>query len=117
MRTLPGLTVLLAVSILGCAGRRQDLPPMMRGGRSEKVHLTVQNDRFEDARIYAVWNGGRERRLGTATGKSKQTFTFDWVSDVLRIRVDFVAAEDYTVDGITVAPGDDLDLQIGDGPD
>jgi hypothetical protein len=110
------IALLSLVAMVGCAaGRVRD--PLEARKRPEKVLLTVENDRFEDARIYAVWRGGQERRLGTATGKGSQTFSFDWVDDQIQIRVSFVAkADGYTVDPITVAPGDHLQLKILDTP-
>jgi hypothetical protein len=85
---------------------------MLGRGKPEKVRLTVQNNRFEDASIYAVWRGGPKHRLGLATGTTSSTFTFDWVSDVITLEVDFIAAEGYAVDPIEVSPGDHLDLVI-----
>ena len=99
------LFVLLCTSLVGCGtflGRRSD----------QQVLLTVQNNRFEDASIYALWRGGARKRVGTVTGMTSQTFTFEWVSDEVRLEVDFVAADGYTVDPIDVDPGDHLDLVI-----
>lgn len=100
---------LLSASLVGCFfGPRN--PSSIR--REEPVRLTVQNNRFEDATIHAIWKGGLRRRVGLVTGMTTQTFTFDWVSDVIQLEVDFIAAEDYTVDPIDVDEGDHLDLVI-----
>lgn len=113
-RVVRGLALALcAAATLGCAGRR-DLGPML-GGRDQPVKLTVQNNRFEDASIYAIWRGGPKRRVGMATGTTSTTFTFDWVSDIVQLQVDFIAADGYVVDPIEVSPGDHLDLVILNG--
>jgi hypothetical protein len=100
---------LVCASLFGC--RPQD-PGTVRFRQREPVRLTVQNQRFEDATIHALWKGGARRRVGMVTGMTTQTFTFDWVSDEVRLEVDFIAAEDYTVEPIEVDEGDHLDLTI-----
>lgn len=104
---------LLCAALTGCLNRRHDLAPMMGRGRQEPVRLTVQNNRFEDATIYAQWRGAKKHRIGLATGGTQSTtFEFPWVSDEVTFQVDFVAAEGYWVDPIDVLPGDHLDLVI-----
>jgi hypothetical protein len=106
----PTTAALVAASLLIACGPPD--PGSIRSLRREPVRLTVQNQRFEDATIHALWQGGARRRLGMVTGTTTQTFTFEWISDEVRIEVDFIAAEDYTVDPIDVDPGDHLDLTI-----
>ena len=76
------------------------------------VRLTVQNNDFKDATVYAVWEGGSRRRIGMVTGKTSATFTFDWVSHRMHIEADFVAGEGFVSDEIEVWEGDHLDLVI-----
>jgi hypothetical protein len=76
------------------------------------VQLTVQNNDFKDATVYAVWEGMARRRIGMVTGKTSATFTFDWVSHVMYIEADFIAGEGFTSDAIEVWEGDHLDLVI-----
>jgi hypothetical protein len=111
-RAVRGLVIALAVAGMGC-GARKDLGPMLGGRRSkEPVLLTVQNNRFEDAAIYALWRGAKKERIGLAIGTTSTTFEFPWVADVVELQVDFIAADGYTVDPIEVSPGDHLDLVI-----
>ena len=102
--------VLLCAGVLGCAGRSE--AGSFTGRGRQTVQLTVLNNRFEDATIHALWKGGAKRRVGVVTGMTSQTFTFEWVSEVVRFEVDFVAADDYTVEEIDVVAGDHLDLVI-----
>ena len=76
------------------------------------VRLTVQNNDFKDATVYAVWDSGNRRRIGMVTGKTSATFTFDWVSHRMHIQADFVAGDGFTSDEIEVWEGDHLDLVI-----
>jgi hypothetical protein len=76
------------------------------------VQLTVQNNDFKDATVYAVWEGGVRRRIGTVTGKTSATFTFDWVSHIIRVEADFVAGDGFLSDPIEVWKGDHLNLVI-----
>ena len=103
-------TVMLCAGVVGCAGRASSGSATTRERLS--VQLTVLNNRFEDATIHAVWKGGAKRRVGIVTGMTSQTFTFEWVSEVVRFEVDFVAADDYMVEPIDVVAGDHLDLVI-----
>ena len=101
---------LLCATMVGGAGQRD--PGTFAAREPQIVRLTVLNNRFEDATIHALWKGGAKRRVGVVTGMTSQTFTFEWVSEVVRFEVDFVAADDYTVEPIDVAAGDHLDLVI-----
>ena len=110
-RSVRFAAIALTLMTVSCAGRR-DLGPML-GRRDEPVRLSVQNNRFEDAAIWANWRGGKRQRVGLATGATATTtFTFDWVSEVVTFEVDFIAADGYMVDPIEVWPGDHLDLVI-----
>ena len=106
MKTRFAVAFFLCASLLGCGPRSGLLRPR------ESVQLTVQNNRFEDATIHALWKGGAKRRVGVVTGKTSETFSFERVSDEVQFLVDFVAAEDYTVETIDVQRGDHLDLVI-----
>jgi hypothetical protein len=100
------VAAVLCLALAGCG------PLLHRNNGREPVLLTVQNQRFEDASIYAIWQGGPRRRVGTVTGMTSQTFSFEWVSDEVTFDVDFLASEGYIVDTIDVDPGDHLDLVI-----
>jgi hypothetical protein len=116
-KTIRRTALLLALGALtlgaGACNRNRDLGPLMGGrGRNQPVQLTVQNNRFEDAAIYAIWQGGTRHRVGLATGTTSSTFSFEWRAEVIRFEVDFIAADGYMVDPIEVSPGDHLDLVI-----
>jgi hypothetical protein len=104
--------LLLAVGLAGC-GPRVVADPFASSSRAESsVRLTVQNDDFKDATIYAVWEGGARKRIGFAMGKTSTTFVFDWVSHRVEFKADFVAGDSVWVRPIDVAPGDHLNLVI-----
>jgi hypothetical protein len=111
---------LAVVAILGSgcasaselAGGSPDDPMAPNDKYGSVVQLTVQNNDFKDATVYAVWDGGTRRRIGMVTGKTSATFTFDWVSHRLHVEADFVAGEGFVSDEIEVWEGDHLDLVI-----
>lgn len=76
------------------------------------VLLTVDNQNFKDATIYARWNGER-RQIGTVTGKSQHTFELEWRSHRILIEVDFVAGGHYRSNAMDVDRGDHLKFIIG----
>ena len=113
-----GLALVASLIVSGCAaanemagsGVEDPMAPNDKFG--SVVQLTVQNNDFKDATVYAVWEGGTRRRIGMVTGKTSATFTFDWVSHTMHIEADFVAGEGFISDTIEVWEGDHLDLVI-----
>jgi hypothetical protein len=110
-----GLALVLALATAGCAsfsGEETRSGWDVGGDRRETVRLTVTNQNFSDARVYALWNGER-RRLGLVTGNSSQTFTMDWrPGATLRIEVDFVAGGSFVSEGISSWPGETWEFII-----
>jgi hypothetical protein len=114
-----GLILVAAALGSGCGTSAEALggqgpqdPMVARDKYGSVVQLTVQNNDFKDATVYAVWEGMSRRRIGMVTGKTSATFTFDWVSHKIHIEADFVAGEGFTSDPIEVWEGDHLDLVI-----
>ena len=85
--------------------------PFAPTSRSGPVSLQIQNDNFNDARIYVLW-GGERRRIGTVIGKTSETFEFAWRPQDFRIHVDFLAAGGFTTEMFVVWPGEVVYLQI-----
>jgi hypothetical protein len=81
------------------------------GGVSEDVLLTVENNDFRDASIYAIWNGMR-RRVGSVTGKTSQTFRMEWRSEEIQLAIDFLGGGDYVSERVPVTQGDHLNFVI-----
>lgn len=107
----------LALSVAGCAttGQPDEGDPFARtGGPADDVMLTVANNDFRDASIYAVWNGSRTR-VGSVTGKTSQTFRMRWRSQDLRLHIDFLGAGEYTSEMVGVNEGDHLNFVIMPG--
>jgi hypothetical protein len=104
--------LLIVLGPSGCAARSGETWAAGDAERSETVRLTLTNQTFSDARIYARWNGER-RRLGIVTGNRSETFTLDWrPGATLRIEVDFVAGGSFVSEGITGWPGDSWEFII-----
>ena len=108
-----GLLVLLTTA---CAGRgMDDDDPFRARDRSGPVILEIQNDNFNDARIYTLWNGDR-RRIGTVIGKTEERFEIQARQGDLRIQVDFLAAGGFTTEPIMAWPGETVHLVIPSYP-
>jgi len=103
----------LLLATTGCAmlSRGRTDNPFAPTARDEPVQLQIQNDNFNDARIYVLW-GGQRQRLGMVTGKTSETFEFAWRPADFRIQVDFLAAGGFTTDMLVVWPGEVVYLQI-----
>jgi hypothetical protein len=107
------ITQLSVALFLGCGGGgplQDPLEPVEKFG--SVVQLTVQNNDFKDAAVYARWSGFGRRRVGMVTGKTSDTFTFDWQADRIRIEAEFIAGGNFTTDEIEVSGGDHLDVVI-----
>lgn len=117
-RWLQGITLgLLLVILSGCGlrGGGDDGDLFRSRDRSGPVVLEVQNDNFNDARVYTLWNGER-RRIGTVIGKTENRFEFAHRQGDLRIQVDFLAAGGFTTEPIMAWPGEVIHLVIPSYP-
>jgi len=99
----------------GCAlVPRGERPPPGARSESEPVMLEVTNQNFHDARIYAIWDGFRER-AGLVNGNTTQTLRLQSRDGQLRVEVDFVAGGGYITDAIQVWRGETIRLIIPPG--
>jgi hypothetical protein len=112
MPSLKGWSVMLLAGAIAtaCAGKQEVGEAASVSGVSE-LTLVVRNYNFNDATLYAV-GAGRRERLGRVTGNGEERFTFRWTNPDLRVVVDFLAGRDETTDAIPVAAGDVLELVI-----
>lgn len=108
-----GLTLLLATA---CASRgSRSMPSPFVEGSQAIVLLTVDNQDFRDATIYADWNGARQR-VGFVIGKTTETFTMPWRNYEVRLQVDFVGGGEMKIaDPIPVWAGEHIDFIIMPG--
>lgn len=112
MPSLKGWSVMLLAGAVAtaCAGKQEVGDAASLSGVSE-LTLVVRNYNFNDATLYAV-GAGRRERLGRVTGNGEGRFTFRWINPDLRIVIDFLSAPDETTDPMPVAAGDVLELVI-----
>ena len=112
-RVVVGVVLLSASLLMGCAHAPRSAPLFgaMRG--SGIVTVTVRNDDFKDAVIYATWRGFNRKRVGLAIGKTSQTFTIEWQPVLLlQFDADFIAGGTVPFGDMPVNEGDHLDLII-----
>jgi len=99
------------LAAMACGGQpgRMGRPVPSRG---DSVSITVENQNFYDANVFAAYQGQTERRLGTVTGFTTDTFRIPWYNAQLRMRMNFIAAGGTLSNILTVDPGDVLQLII-----
>jgi hypothetical protein len=108
----PRLLVLAtALAAAGCASGGK--PNVYREpGEGPNIQITVENQNFKDATVYAVWGAGNRDRLGLVTGNTTQTFTVPWKQGDMRVQVDFIAGDDTVTESMGVNRGDHLQVTI-----
>ena len=109
---LPRLLVLAAALLAaGCASGGRPIEPGF--GTAQTVQVTVENQNFKDAVVYAIWRAGSRDRLGMVTGNTTQTLTADLRgTGDLRIEVDFIAGDDVVTQSLGVFQGDQVHVRI-----
>ena len=105
--------VALALAAAGCASAGARPADEIA---SRDMRLTVENHRFSDAVVYAVWGAGPRDRLGMVTGNTTRTFaTPVRRGGDMRVEVHFVGGDDLVAETIGVFEGDDIHLLIQPG--
>jgi hypothetical protein len=106
------LTLVFGGCAAGAPGSQPRVDPFVAAGAaSDDVLLTVQNNDFRDASIYAIWNGVK-KRVGSVTGMTSQTFRMSWQSEEIQLEIDFVGGGGYVSERVPVTQGDHLDFVI-----
>lgn len=105
--------VLLALSLLvqGCAGNYGNNPFQGEAGRNA-IQVTVRNQNFSDASVWAIWRAGSRVRLGSVTGNSSRTFSTPWRGSVIQFEVDFLGGREYRTPTYPVNQSDHLQLTL-----
>lgn len=103
----------MALALAGCGGHNNTEPGLIP---DQRTVLRVDNQSFNDMRIYVV-QGGQRIRVGTANGKNESVFKLpkSVISGYTTIRVQAVpigANGSSISQEITVTPGEDLSLRI-----
>ncbi len=105
------LTALLVGVVVAACGSKQEAGDVAPQSGAPELTLVVKNYNFNDATVYAV-GAGRRERLGRVSGNGEERFTFRWTSPDLRIEVDFLSGGEETTEPMPVAAGDVLELVI-----
>lgn len=107
------MTLLVAAG-QGCQPFAREAPSGWDDAPGDSFVLEVENQNFNEARLYARWNGMRER-IGSVVGNRSQNFTLRWRTGDLRVEVDFLAAGGFISDPVVVNPGDTVVFRIPPG--
>lgn len=106
------LLALAAAAVSSCGGGRSLNPFAPAGEREEEVRVSVENQNFGDATVYAR-RGGERIRLGSVTGKSDQTFTVKWrFSLPMEFDIQIIGGQGCRIRPLTVDPGDKVFVRI-----
>ncbi|MBM4185399.1 MAG: hypothetical protein FJ207_14475 [Gemmatimonadetes bacterium] len=109
------MALCLAVCLASaCAPRAGTEGDPFAGGPPDPIFITVDNQDWRDATIFADWNGVRHR-VGSVVGKTTETFSTPWREYQVRLSVDFVGGGAMRLEPTGVVPGDHLDLLIPPG--
>jgi outer membrane lipoprotein SlyB len=105
-------TGLVALALAGCSHNQADTGIIP----DQSTILRVDNQSFNDMRIYVI-QGGQRIRVGTANGKNTSTFKVprSIISGFTTVRVEAVpiGANGHSVsEEISVQPGEELELRI-----
>ncbi|MFQ5703630.1 MAG: hypothetical protein ACE5HT_06380 [Gemmatimonadales bacterium] len=95
----------LAFNACGLSGGSQNPAP------EQQITLSVKNQNFYDATLYAVWDT-YNFRIGRVASNETQTFTMAWRPQDLRISINLQSVGSYLTLPMTVARGDELELYI-----
>jgi len=98
-----------------CASSGNDVPSPFVQGDEAIIGLTVDNQDYRDATVYANWTGTRQR-IGMVIGKTTETFTIPWKDYQVQLEVDFVGGGELKAwEPIAVWPGEHVDFIIMPG--
>ena len=118
MRSLVKRTALAgaALALVACASgnpRSAGSPFSQDPAERQEIKISVQNNNFSDATLWALVRDGRRQRLGQVTGKTEAVFTVPWsFSEPMRIEFDLVAGPRCTTESLDVDPGDTIEMII-----
>ncbi len=105
------LACTLALAVSACAVRTEAPTPFVERGETN-ILITVDNQDWRDATLYANWNG-TPQRVGMVTGKTTETFTTPWRDYQVRLAIDFVGGGSLpSRDPIAVQAGEHIDFII-----
>jgi len=118
----PGLPALrralfLAVGLgaTACAGTARN--PFAAPGTAEtQLYVQVENQGFNDLRLYAVSSRGVES-LGSVQGNTLRRLTLEWRQmEQLSFRMEVLAGRSYTTHAVSASPGDHVYLVVPNDP-
>ncbi|MBM4183517.1 MAG: hypothetical protein FJ207_04730 [Gemmatimonadetes bacterium] len=103
------IALTLTIAVSGCASRAR----VSEVSVARDVVVTVENQNYKDAVVYAIWGAGPRDRLGMVTGNTTQTFeSAVRGGGELRVEVDFLAGVDLVAERMDVFEGDDIHVLI-----
>jgi len=116
IRWLRTAALIAVVGASACGGGLRNPFGSRSGTAVGEIRLFVENQNFNDLRIYALTTRGPQA-MGQVGGNSTRNFTLDWRQlEELRFRLEFLAGRQYRTNAVNVAPGDRLELIVPANP-
>ncbi len=120
--TTPGLRPLrkalllaAALGVTACSGTGRN-PFAAPGTRETQLQVQVENQGFNDLRLYAISRMGNQS-LGSVQGNSIRRVSLEWrQADQLSFRMEVLAGRSYTTHAVSANPGDRVYLVIPSDP-
>ncbi len=114
-RRAVGLVVVALIVAVGACSKRT-APSPFDGESIGELRVVVDNQNFNDLRIYAVTTRGPQS-LGQVGGRSQSDFRLEWRQlDEIRFRLEFLAGGQHNTMRINVSPGDIIEISIPQNP-
>jgi hypothetical protein len=109
-RSLVALALVVSTASCGLPGGRGADPFARADERS--LLIRVQNLNLDDMNVTAV-TAGQRYPLGLVNGRSTRHFSIPWSSfEDVRFQIDPVTGRRHTTPGLTVGPGENIELVI-----
>ncbi len=107
--TFGPLVLLLA---LACGRGTPAVGGLSPSVEDDSITITVVNDNFYDANIFAQYEGQIRDRLGIVTGNTSQTFRLRYYPGLLIMQMQLIGVGTALSNELVVGPGDVLELRL-----
>jgi len=110
------LAAVITLAAVGCGGSRDTASPFDRSPSATEIQLNVDNQNYNDVRLYIETVAGR-KTVGGVGGNSRRSFRIEWAGlDGISVRMQFLAGDDFVTNSVNASPGDRLELLITANP-
>ncbi len=107
----------IAVTVAACAGtgdKEIQVEPARSPTTQDSIYVQVINDKFYDARVFVLYDGGERHSLGLVVGHTEsQLIPILWQPRRLEFEISFIGETGvYLSDDLSLGPGEVVRLTI-----